>query len=167
MIFNVSYRRVTLRELAEQIPEICEKTIDNILTEKLGYRNRCAWWVPHMISETHKDNRVKLAEEPSKIAGQENKLTKGVGLHYDNARPFISRYTTALLHKFGWTLLDHIPSSPDIAPSDIHLFPKLKQLLGGQRFSKDEEVKEAVTKFIGGVLRSGFSEVDNSPSKNA
>nr|CAH7746809.1 unnamed protein product [Callosobruchus chinensis] len=36
-------------------------------------------------------------------------------------------------------LLDHAPYSPDLAPSDFHLFPKLKQHLGGQRFSTDEE----------------------------
>ena len=55
-------RRVTLRELAAQVPEVCEKTIDNILTEKLGYRKVCARWVPHMLTETHKENRVKCAQ---------------------------------------------------------------------------------------------------------
>ena len=56
-------RRVTIRELAEQVPEVCEKTIDNILTERLGYQKVCARLVPHMLSETHKDSRVKCAQE--------------------------------------------------------------------------------------------------------
>ncbi|KAF7273309.1 hypothetical protein GWI33_013975 [Rhynchophorus ferrugineus] len=42
-------------------------------------------------------------------------------------------------------------------PSDFHLFSKLKQHLDGQRFSKDEEVKEAVNKFISGI-EAGFFE---------
>ena len=84
------------------------------------------------------------------------RLSKGVRLHHDNARPHVSRQTTALLDKFGWKLLDHAPYSPDLAPSDFHLFPKLKQHLGGQRFSTDEEVKEAVTKYIGGLAAEFF-----------
>nr|CAH7735858.1 unnamed protein product [Callosobruchus chinensis] len=70
----------------------------------------------------------------------ERRLSKGVRFHHDNARPHVSRQTTALL---DWKLLDHAPYSRDLAPSDFHLFPKLKQHLGGQRFSTDEEVKEA------------------------
>lgn len=76
----------------------------------------------------------------------------------DNARPHVSRQTTALLDKFGWKLLDHAPYSPDLAPSDFHLFPKLKQHLGGQRFNTDEEVKEAVSKFIDGLAAEFFEE---------
>ena len=46
-------RKVTLRELADQVPEVCEKTIDNILTGKLGYHKVCARWVPHMLHLSH------------------------------------------------------------------------------------------------------------------
>jgi len=38
--------------------------------------------------------------------------------------------------------------SPDLAPSDFHLFPKLKEYLKDQRFSYDEEVKSAVRKWF-------------------
>nr|CAH7713414.1 unnamed protein product [Callosobruchus chinensis] len=67
----------------------------------------------------------------------------GVRFHQDNARPHVSRQTTALLDKCGRKLLDHAPYNPDLAPSDFHLFPKWEQHLGGRRFSTDEEVKEA------------------------
>lgn len=77
-------------------------------------------------------------------------------MHHNNARPHVSRQTTALLDEFGWKLLDHAPYSPDLAPSDFHLFPKLKQHLGRQRFSTDEEVKEAATKYIGGLAAEFF-----------
>ena len=39
-------------------------------------------------------------------------------------------------------------SCPDLAPSDFHLFPKLKQHLKSQCFSCDEEVKSAVRKWF-------------------
>jgi hypothetical protein len=38
------------------------------------------------------------------------------------------------------------PYSPDLAPSDFHLFPDLKEHLGGQRFSTDDEVKVEVNR---------------------
>jgi histone-lysine N-methyltransferase SETMAR len=34
-----------------------------------------------------------------------------------------------------YELLKHPPYSPDLAPSDFYLFPKLKLFLAGQRFS--------------------------------
>ena len=36
--------------------------------------------------------------------------------------------------------LDHPPHSPDVAPSDYHLFPELKKQLKGGHFSSDAEV---------------------------
>jgi len=32
---------------------------------------------------------------------------------------------------FWWEQFDHPPYSPDLAPSDYHLFPRLKKELGG------------------------------------
>jgi hypothetical protein len=39
----------------------------------------------------------------------------------------------------------HPPCSPDLAPSDFHLFLHLKSFLAGRRFHDYNEVKEAVT----------------------
>jgi histone-lysine N-methyltransferase SETMAR len=61
-------------------------------------------------------------------------LTKGVCFHQDNARPHISRVTTDLINKFGWDTVTQPPYSPDIAPSDYHLFPELKKHLGWMHF---------------------------------
>ena len=45
-------------------------------------------------------------------------------------------------------MLPHPLYSPDLAPGDFHLFPKLKEHLKGQHFSYDEEVKSAVRKWF-------------------
>ncbi|KAJ4426715.1 hypothetical protein ANN_26513 [Periplaneta americana] len=50
-----------------------------------------------------------------------------------------------LLDQFGWEIFDHPPYSPDLAPSDFHLFTKLKDFLGGTRFGSDEELKTVNT----------------------
>jgi len=41
---------------------------------------------------------------------------------------------------WAWECLDHPPSSPDLAPSDYHLFLGLKKELKGRHFSSDAEV---------------------------
>jgi histone-lysine N-methyltransferase SETMAR len=53
-------------------------------------------------------------------------LTKGVVLLHDNARPHTAARTTALIKRFNWESFDHPPYSPDLAPSDYHLFSKMK-----------------------------------------
>jgi len=74
-------------------------------------------------------------------------LTSGVCLLHDNARPHTANVTKQLLDSFGWDVLNHPPYSPDLAPSDYHLFTSLKKHMGGKKFSADEEVKGAVDKW--------------------
>jgi hypothetical protein len=47
-----------------------------------------------------------------------------------------------------FAVVPHPPYSPDLAPSDYWLFPKLKETLKGQHFSSDAEVEAAVRKWI-------------------
>jgi hypothetical protein len=48
----------------------------------------------------------------------------------------------------GFVEMEHPPSSPDLAPSDYYLFPKLKKHLRGRRFSSVEHLKEVVEEFF-------------------
>jgi histone-lysine N-methyltransferase SETMAR len=50
--------------------------------------------------------------------------------------------------KFGLTVLPHPPYSPDLAPSDFHLFGPLKDALRGTRFEDDESVIHAVRTWL-------------------
>ena len=52
----------------------------------------------------------------------------------------------------GIKTLPHCPYSPDIAPCDFCLFPKLR----GCRFEIIEEMKEAVTKVIDTLTQEDF-----------
>jgi hypothetical protein len=49
-------------------------------------------------------------------------LTSGVVFLHDNARPHTAARTRTLLEHFNWELFDRRPYSPDLAPSDYHLF---------------------------------------------
>ena len=51
---------------------------------------------------------------------------KGVILEHDNARPRRVIRTLEKINEMGWDVLLHSPYSPDIAPSDFHLFQSLQ-----------------------------------------
>ncbi|UYV77403.1 hypothetical protein LAZ67_15000881 [Cordylochernes scorpioides] len=68
-------------------------------------------------------------------------LSRKVLLVHDNARPHAARTTQTLLENFKWEIFTHPPYSPDLAPSDFHLFPALKLHLGGKHFANDDEVQ--------------------------
>jgi histone-lysine N-methyltransferase SETMAR len=65
------------------------------------------------------------------------------------------------INKFGWDTVTHPPYSPDIAPSDYHLFPELKKHLGGTHFRTGDELKEEVLSY----LHSAAGEFYNSGIK--
>jgi transposase len=44
--------------------------------------------------------------------------------------------------------MDHPLYSPDFAPIDFWLFPKLKSVLKGKNFSDAEDIKSSVKKFL-------------------
>ncbi|KAG8231259.1 hypothetical protein J437_LFUL011113 [Ladona fulva] len=51
-------QRVTIFELALRVPEISASSIERILTKKLTYHKVCMRWVPRMLSENHKQQRL-------------------------------------------------------------------------------------------------------------
>ncbi|CAH2086943.1 unnamed protein product [Euphydryas editha] len=66
------------------------------------------------------------------------KLTKGVLLLHDNAPVHKSRVALAALLKVGFDILNQPPYSPDLAPSDYYLFPKIKKELRGEYIEKEK-----------------------------
>ena len=62
-------------------------------------------------------------------------------LQHDNARPHTSIRTREVLASFGWTTIPHPPYSPDLAPSDYHLFAPVKDSISGVHYTDDDQVK--------------------------
>jgi hypothetical protein len=46
----------------------------------------------------------------------------------------------ATVLKLKWDVLPHPPYSPDLAPSDYHLFGPMKGFLGGKRFWNNDVI---------------------------
>ena len=72
--------------------------------------------------------------------------------HQDNAPVHNSIFVTDYLTKMGINTVPHPPYSPDLAPCDVCLFPKLR----GCRYETIEEMKEAVTKVIDTLTQEDF-----------
>jgi len=76
------------------------------------------------------------------------RLSATILLLHDNARPHSAAQTQDLITSFTWEQMDHPPSSPDLAPSDYHFFLHLKKFLDGKRFDDDDNLKDAVQKWL-------------------
>ncbi|GBO26654.1 Histone-lysine N-methyltransferase SETMAR [Araneus ventricosus] len=237
-------RRFTIIGLSDLFPEISRSALYTIVSERLEYRKLCERWVPEMLSDHHKTQRMGAAltflqryhrdgdefldkivtgdetwvhyetegtKEQSKqwmhshspgrkpvkfkrtfstkkclatvfwdrkgvllvefmprgttiTAASYSKtlqrlrreiqnkrrgmLSSGIVLLHDNARPHTAVATTILLQRFGWEVFDHPQYSPDLAPSDFHLFAHMKLWLGGQIFATDNELQTSVQNWL-------------------
>ena len=67
---------------------------------------------------------------------------------HENAPAHRALVTQNKLAYIGFQCLDHPPYSPDLAPSDYHLFPGLQKQLKGHNFSSEAEVIAAAETFL-------------------
>ena len=56
------------------------------------------------------------------------------------------------------TVVPHPPYSPDLAPSDFFLFPKLKMKLKGRRFQTLEEIQAEPQAVLNTLRENDFQE---------
>ena len=56
------------------------------------------------------------------------------------------------------SVVPHPPYSPDLAPEDFFLFPKLKTTLKGCYFQNIEEIQENVIRELCAITESAFQE---------
>jgi len=65
-------------------------------------------------------------------------------LHHDNAPAHNALGIREFLAKNNIAVLEQLPYSPDLAPYDFFLFPKLKKVMKGTHFQDSEAIKTAV-----------------------
>jgi hypothetical protein len=85
-------------------------------------------------------------------------LTKRVVLLHDNACPHTAAHTTALIKSFKWEIFDHPSYIPDLAPSDYHLFSKMKVSLGTLHFYYKAELMDEVNNWLKTLAAPWFEE---------
>ena len=87
------------------------------------------------LSRALKDKRSQYNERHDKVI-----------LQHDNARPHVAKVVKTYLETLKWEVLPHPPYSPDVAPSNYHLF--LAHGLADQHFRSYEEVKNWIDSWI-------------------
>jgi histone-lysine N-methyltransferase SETMAR len=75
-------------------------------------------------------------------------LSSGVLLQHDNACLHTARVTAKKIMDLHLECIPHPAYSPDLTPSDYHVFGPLKEALSGKKFSTDDEIKEAVHRWL-------------------
>lgn len=106
-------------------------------------------WLPPKTTITGPYYAKVLSDLRQSIVNKRRgKVTRGVVILHDNAPAHTSRIGQQALHDCGFEQLAHPPYSPDLAPSDFHVFRKLKMDFKGRRFSSDDDVKSAVMQWL-------------------
>ncbi|KAG5325201.1 LAMA1 protein, partial [Pseudoatta argentina] len=93
-----------------------------------------------------------LKEKRPLYAQRHDKVT----LLHDNARPHVAKPVKTYLETLKWEVLPHPPYSPDIAPSNFHLFRSMAHGLADRRFHSYEEAQKWIDSWIASKDMSFF-----------
>ncbi|UYV79174.1 hypothetical protein LAZ67_17001355 [Cordylochernes scorpioides] len=154
-------RRVTIDEIMIRLPpgiEIRRSSIGTIMSDVLNFLKVCTRWVQRMEAaraflEMHQRDGDQLLS--SIVTGDESWVhhstpeTKRQSMVWKKpeesapkkAKVTISAGKVMAMENFKWEIFTHPPHSPELAPSDFHLYPALKLHLGGKHFANDDEVQ--------------------------
>ena len=78
--------------------------------------------------------------------------------HHGNARPHVAIPVKNYLENSEWEVLPHLPYSPDLAPSDYHLFRSMQIALTGIRFTSEQGIKNLLNSLLAAKLVQPFSD---------
>lgn len=110
----------------------------------------------HTITGFYYANLISKLHERIKEK-RRGKLRKGILFHQDNAPVHKSHIAMNAIHDAGFEWHEHPAYSPDLAPSDYFLFPKLKEYLRGTRYDDDYQVMTAVNDWLEDQPQEFFS----------
>lgn len=85
---------------------------------------------------------IKLNQELLKKRPECATRHEKVILQHDNAPAHTAKAVKNIISELSWDILPHPPYSPDLAPSDYHLFSSMSHALAEQHFTSYEDVEK-------------------------
>ncbi|KAG5324292.1 MOS1T transposase, partial [Pseudoatta argentina] len=105
------------------------------------------------VDESTISKQLRALKEKRPLYAQRH--DKVILLH-DNARPHVAKPVKTYLETLEWEVLPHPLYSPDIAPSDFHLFRSMAHGLADRRFHSYEEAQKWIDSWIASKDMSFF-----------
>ena len=146
-------RRLSIRMIADMV-NINKEMVRQILHDELNMTKVCAKLVPKNLTQDQKDNgknicydiMERLTEEPDLLT---HVITGDETWIFHNALS-----VKQFLADRHISVLEHPPYSPDFAPCNFHLFPKVKSALKRTHFQSVEEIKAKMAELLKRVTTS-------------
>ncbi|UYV79811.1 hypothetical protein LAZ67_18000762 [Cordylochernes scorpioides] len=113
----------TQEKLAKQL-QVSQGAV-SLRLNSLRMTQKLSRWVPHELSERQQERRL-----------------------HDNAPAHNATVVKNTIKDLGWELLPHPPYSPDLAPSDYHLFTSLGHALKKQKFSNSDILRKWLVDWV-------------------
>ena len=120
-------------------------------------RMLCVWWGVRgviyweLLPENTTLTAAKYSVQLSKVAAElEKKGLNGNKIYFqhDNAKPHVGGSVKAKIKQLSWEVVPHPPYSPDLAPSDYHLFLSLSNDLRDKKFINETDLKIYIQGFF-------------------
>ncbi|KAG5325204.1 MOS1T transposase, partial [Pseudoatta argentina] len=154
----------TLSELGK-ILQVDESTVSKRL-KGLGMIQKQGHWVPYVLKPRDVERRFGTCELLLQRQKRKDFLQISMPLYaqrhdkvillHDNARPHVAKPVKTYLETLKWEVLPHPLYSPDIAPSDFHLFRSMEHGLADRRFHSYEEAQKWIDSWIASKDMSFF-----------
>ncbi|CAJ0590615.1 unnamed protein product [Cylicocyclus nassatus] len=117
----------------------------------------CVWWnirglvyfeVLPPSQPVTADLYAEQLEKVDRALRRQGENPRTIKFLHDNARPHVANIAQQKIEELGWQLLPHPPYSPDLAPSDFHLFRSMQHYLDDKRFETLDDVKICVSQYF-------------------
>ena len=86
----------------------------------------------------------QLNRVAAKLKGKQDRIY----ILHDNARPHVAKSTRQKLLSLEWIIIPHPPYSPDLAPTDYHLYRSLSNYLREKKFNDESQIKMDLLNFF-------------------
>ena len=99
----------------------------------------------------------KLKTNSQNIKGVQKTIQ--LRIHFDNAKPHVSKLANETMERLNICKLPHPPYSPDVSPNDFFLYGYTKEKLKGSTHSSEKELFDHIVRIINQIDKTVWQSV--------